>query len=61
MTRLAVIDRRSSAIRDAIHDGQGGIQEELGSETGKPYRTRTWASRVGNEVLRECRPSRVAF
>src|SRR5687767_14338735 len=57
----AIAERRMSALQDleahdalarfGVHDGQGGVQEELGTEAGTQYRVRTWASRVGNGVL----------
>jgi len=51
MSELQDLDAHDALAQFGVHDGQGGVQEELGTEAGKPYRARTWASRVGDAVL----------
>ena len=51
MSELQDLDGHDALAQFGVHDGQGGVQEELGTEAGKPYRARTWASRVGDAVL----------
>ena len=57
----AIAERRMSELQNltahealaefGVENGQGGVQEDVGTEAGKPYRVRTWASRVGDAVL----------
>lgn len=51
MAAYAGLNGGAALDRSGVHDGQPGPQEECGDEGGKPYRARTWASRVGDTVL----------
>jgi hypothetical protein len=57
----AIAERRMRALQDLaagdalpqyrVGHGDPGIQDELGTEAGKPYRCRMWASRVGDDSV----------